>query len=104
MTNPSIDLERALQRQVEDLTREYAGVFSAETVARCVYDSAQRMERSSVIEYIPVLSYRFARERLKASAQVGGTMPKEQPDVLFVCVHNAGRSQMAAGLTHVLSG
>jgi arsenate reductase (thioredoxin) len=26
------------------------------------------------------------------------------PDVLFVCVHNAGRSQMAAGLTHVLSG
>ena len=25
------------------------------------------------------------------------------PHVLFVCVHNAGRSQMAAGLTHVLS-
>ena len=23
---------------------------------------------------------------------------KEQPEVLFVCVHNAGRSQMAAGL------
>src|SRR5579871_2902056 len=27
-----------------------------------------------------------------------------QPEVLFVCVHNAGRSQMAAGLTHLLSG
>ena len=26
------------------------------------------------------------------------------PEVLFVCVHNAGRSQMAAGLTHALSG
>ena len=25
------------------------------------------------------------------------------PEVLFVCVHNAGRSQMAAGFTHVLS-
>ena len=25
-------------------------------------------------------------------------MAKEQPEVLFVCVHNAGRSQMAAGL------
>ena len=24
-----------------------------------------------------------------------------QPDVLFVCVHNAGRSQMAAGLLHL---
>ncbi len=25
-------------------------------------------------------------------------MTKEVPEVLFVCVHNAGRSQMAAGL------
>ena len=31
-------------------------------------------------------------------------MSKEQPEVLFVCVHNAGRSQMAAVLTHFLSG
>jgi protein-tyrosine-phosphatase len=29
---------------------------------------------------------------------------KTQPEVLFVCVHNAGRSQMAAALTHHLSG
>jgi len=28
----------------------------------------------------------------------------ERPDVLFVCVHNAGRSQMAAVLTKHLSG
>jgi len=27
-----------------------------------------------------------------------------QPSVLFVCVHNAGRSQMAAGFLRVLSG
>lgn len=26
------------------------------------------------------------------------------PEVLFVCVHNAGRSQIAAALTHQLSG
>ena len=26
------------------------------------------------------------------------------PEVLFVCVHNAGRSQMAAGLLHQLAG
>ena len=30
-------------------------------------------------------------------------MPDAQPEVLFVCVHNAGRSQMAAGLTHLRS-
>jgi arsenate reductase len=28
----------------------------------------------------------------------------ETPTVLFVCVHNAGRSQMAAGYTRALSG
>lgn len=26
------------------------------------------------------------------------------PEVLFVCVHTAGRSQIAAALTHALSG
>jgi arsenate reductase len=31
-------------------------------------------------------------------------MSTDRPVVLFVCVHNAGRSQMAAGLTHVLGG
>lgn len=29
--------------------------------------------------------------------------PREQPEVLFVCVHNAGRSQMAAGLVTLRS-
>ena len=29
---------------------------------------------------------------------------KEQPEVLFVCTHNAGRSQMAAGLVKLRSG
>ena len=28
---------------------------------------------------------------------------KEQPEVLFVCIHNAGRSQMAAGLVKLRS-
>ena len=30
-------------------------------------------------------------------------MDKERPEVLFVCVHNAGRSQMAAGLVKLRS-
>src|SRR5215208_1323869 len=29
---------------------------------------------------------------------------QRRPEVLFVCVHNAGRSQMAAALTQHLSG
>jgi arsenate reductase len=33
-----------------------------------------------------------------------GTIMKKQPTVLFVCVHNAGRSQMAAGYLKHLAG
>jgi protein-tyrosine-phosphatase len=32
-----------------------------------------------------------------------GTIVKVRPEVLFVCVHNAGRSQMAAGLVKLRS-
>lgn len=53
--------------------------------------------------FVPVLAHRFARERLKALAQWEGLMVKEMPEVLFVCVHNAGRSQMAAGLVKLRS-
>ncbi|MEX2159034.1 MAG: arsenate reductase ArsC [Dehalococcoidia bacterium] len=34
----------------------------------------------------------------------GGYTAPAMPDILFVCVHNAGRSQMAAVLTEALSG
>ena len=50
-----------------------------------------------------MLAHRFARERLLALAQAEGSIVKEQPEVLFVCVHNAGRSQMAAGLLRLRS-
>lgn len=37
------------------------------------------------------------------ACQTSGMM-EAKPSVLFVCVHNAGRSQMAAGLLEALSG
>jgi protein-tyrosine-phosphatase len=37
------------------------------------------------------------------SQALDSAVAKEQPDVLFVCVHNAGRSQMAAGLVRLRS-
>ena len=36
--------------------------------------------------------------------QADGRVEEREPEVLFVCVHNAGRSQMAALLTQELSG
>jgi arsenate reductase (thioredoxin) len=38
------------------------------------------------------------RQRLRALAQAEGAIVNDVPEVLFVCVHNAGRSQMGAAL------
>jgi protein-tyrosine-phosphatase len=89
-----VDLENASGR----LTVEFTGVFSPETVGECLQDSANQLGDARIQTYVPILAERFARERLRAVAQVGGKIMKEVPEVLFVCVHNAGRSQMAAAL------
>ncbi|TML54903.1 MAG: arsenate reductase ArsC [Actinobacteria bacterium] len=51
-------------------------------------------------------SSRRARHRSAAEGPgaAEGKLVKEQPEVLFVCTHNAGRSQMAAGLVKLRSG
>ena len=63
-----------------------------------VHRSGREREESGQQGFIPVLTHRFARERLRALGQADRVIVNEMPDVLFVCVHNAGRSQMAAGL------
>ena len=40
---------------------------------------------------------------MRALAQSEGMVTKQVPEVLFVCVHNAGRSQMAAGLLNEMA-
>ena len=75
-----------------------------ETIERYIAESLDLLGGSKINVYVPVLAHRFARERLKALAQAEGMIVKEQPEVLFVCVHNAGRSQMAAGLVKLRSG
>ena len=40
---------------------------------------------------------------LQALSQVQRSVVMAVPEVLFVCIHNAGRSQMAAGLLHRLA-
>lgn len=77
---------------------EFAGVFSPETVERYVQESKLDLAGAKLKNFVPVIAERFARERLKALAQTQGKVAKDKPEVLFVCTHNAGRSQMAAAL------
>jgi arsenate reductase len=53
---------------------------------------------------MPIFVWRFTRQRLRALAESRGLVDRTGPSVLFVCVHNAGRSQMAAGLLAHLAG
>ena len=92
-----------VNQAAENLAHEFRGVFSEETIARYMGESLDLLGNLRINVFVPVLAHRFARERLKALAQAEGTMTKEQPEVLFVCVHNAGRSQMAAGLVKLRS-
>ncbi len=95
---------RNFVRQAADgFKREFEGIFSAETIERYIGESLDMLGGSRINVYVPVLAHRFARERLKALAQSQEMIVKEQPEVLFVCVHNAGRSQMAAGLVTLRS-
>jgi arsenate reductase len=92
-----------IEQAADRLADEFAGVFSLETIARYMAESQDLLGEARINVFVPVLAHRFTRERLKALAQVEGKLVKEQPEVLFVCVHNAGRSQMAAGLVKLRS-
>jgi arsenate reductase (thioredoxin) len=89
-----------LDRGIEGLVDEFRGVFSRQTIERYVIESLESLPAARFRDFIPVLVHRFARERLKALGQSEGTIAKDVPEVLFVCVQNSGRSQMAAALLH----
>jgi arsenate reductase len=92
-----------VRQAAERLADEFKGVYSEETIERYIAESLDLLGGARINVYVPVLAHRFARERLRALGQADGVLVKEQPEVLFVCVHNAGRSQMAAGLVKLRS-
>jgi arsenate reductase (thioredoxin) len=85
-------------RSIESLAEEFRGIYSLETIERFVDESIDRLAGARVVDFIPLFVHRFARERLRALAQAEGAIVSDVPEVLFICVHNAGRSQMAAAL------
>lgn len=86
-----------LNRATEELAARYQGTFSTESVHALVGESYRLLaENAHIHRYLPVLAVRFATDRLTAAAKVRSLAPR--PEVLFVGVHNVGRSQMAAAL------
>jgi protein-tyrosine-phosphatase len=86
------------------LQREFEGMFGVETIQRFMTDSFEKLSNARIRAYVPVMAERFTRDRLRAAAKVKGKAFTDAPTVLFLCTHNAGRSQMAAGWMRRLAG
>lgn len=101
----SIDQQLALHTAAARLCGEFAGIFGQETIELFLHSSYDQFAaRSTVPDFLPLLAERFTRQRLRALAKVEGRQPDGRPVVLFLCVHNAGRSQMALGFFRYLAG
>lgn len=101
----SIDQIVALKTAAGHLGREFDGVFGKETIERFLHSSYDEFAgRAVVLNFLPLLAEKFARQRLRALAKVEGKSHDGKPIVLFLCTHNAGRSQMALGFFTHLAG
>jgi arsenate reductase (thioredoxin) len=95
----------ALGRISADLATRFAGVYSLETIAAIVVESYGLLaERFPDNHYLNSLTARFAGDRLTALARIERRRFDPRPSVLFVCVQNAGRSQIAAAILRSLAG
>lgn len=97
---------QVLQRIIGDLAQRFDGVFSRGTIERYVLESYDLLaERAGISQRLPSLTARFAAERLAALAAAERHDDVDRPlEVLFVCVQNAGRSQLAAAILRQLAG
>lgn len=98
-------VQRSLEAAVVELAREFRGVYSPETIARYLQESYAAVGDRPTVgpNFLPVIITRFAHERLWAAAQNDGRIGKALPELLFVCRHDAGRSQIAAAVAQQLS-
>lgn len=101
---PADDHAKPLERVSQTLVRRFDDVLAPETVREFVVETYDLLaRRATVRRFLPQLTERFAAERLEALASIedeGGYVD----DVLFVCVRNAGRSQIAAAFMRDRAG
>jgi protein-tyrosine-phosphatase len=96
---------RPIVRHGESMLRvEFAGIFGSETIHRFLGESLLAFPNATVKSFLPLFMERFTRQRLRALARLEGLISTDKPMVVFLCIQNAGRSQMAAGWLRHLAG
>lgn len=94
-----------VEEAAERLKRRFEGQLDTETIERFMNDSLETLvQRAHTSTWVPLLAERFASDRLRALIRLQSQESTLKPSVLFLCVHNAGRSQMAAGWMRHLGG
>lgn len=98
--------QSVLQSARLNLIRRYRDEFDEETLDEFLLSSFEQLAGSATVgSFLPLLAERFARQRLDAMLRVKHRDADAPPIVLFLCVHNAGRSQMALGwFNHLAQG
>lgn len=88
-----------LSHGVAELRRTFGEALGEDVVERVAAESHEELfAMASDPAHRESIAVRFARERLQALADARGLEHRAVPHVLFVCVQNAGRSQLAAAL------
>ena len=101
---PLLDADAQLRRTGERLAARFADL-DADLVVAVVRESYTALGRTArVTAHLPVLAERFAVQRLEDMASARTSDKPHRPSVLFVCVANAGRSQLAAALLRKHAG
>ncbi len=100
--NPAI--RQQIDWMVKHLCAEFDGTFDRAQIEAVMNDSVQRIvQGATVFDYVPLLAYRFAHERLNAITRAEGHGAQGTWDVVFVSLSGGGRGQIAAALTTLLS-
>lgn len=101
----TVDQEIEVSAAAARLAQEFDGTFGVETIQRFLRSSYDQLAaKATVPNFLPLLSEKFARQRLRALSKLDGAVADGKPTVLFLCVHNAGRSQMALGFFQHYAG
>jgi arsenate reductase (thioredoxin) len=100
----STDQRLQIRQSAVALERRWHGKINVETIERFMTESLDMvLPKAHVTTWIPVLVERLTDDRLRALMRLESSGTDLNPSVLFLCVHNAGRSQIAAGFMRQLA-
>lgn len=105
LTRLSTEERLQIRNSAVALQRRWEGKMNVETIERFITESLELLlPKSRVTTWLPVLVERLTNDRLRALVRLESDQTDLNPSILFLCVHNAGRSQMAAGFARYLAG